>query len=74
MQTINKLNYDKSTDRWYTVTKNNEYPMHCGEAFLIKIGNVKLPCRLEIDNDWYVISNGIKIRLHPKEQYEIIIK
>ncbi|WP_052339457.1 DUF5348 domain-containing protein [Gorillibacterium massiliense] len=70
------LQYDKEYDRWgYQSGKEAwliDY-LHCGDVFYLEIGEQKLKCRIEMDNDWYVISSNKRFKLHPKEQYEIII-
>lgn len=74
MKTTYKLKYNKSTDRWNAITETkDDYSMHCGDMFQIVLGQTLISCRLEMDSDWYVISNGTKIKLHPKEEYKILI-
>lgn len=70
------LQYDSNNQRWSALSreKSKEYPMHCGESFVICLGQIKLKCRLEMDSDWYIICNNNKrFALHPKEKYEINI-
>lgn len=75
MKTNYKLKYEKNDDRWLAISnKDNEFPMRCGDMFQIKLGKILLSCRLEMDSNWYVISNGTKIKLHPKEYYEVLIQ
>lgn len=70
------LKYDRETDRWGYPQGNDDWLidyLHCGDVFLLKIGEHSLKCRIEMDNDWYVISSKTRFKLHPKETYEIQI-
>ncbi|TVX97956.1 DUF5348 domain-containing protein [Cohnella terricola] len=70
------LKYDNGIDRWGYPLDNEDWSkdyFHCGDVFLLKIGEQMLKCHIEMDNDWYIISGNQRFRLHPREHYEIII-
>ncbi|WP_019638523.1 DUF5348 domain-containing protein [Paenibacillus fonticola] len=68
------LKYDKNEDTWRAITEaNRKFSMHCGDIFHINMGKIQLPCRLEMDSDWYAICESVRFRLHPKEEYKIIL-
>lgn len=70
------LQYDKENDRWAYQSGKKAWLidyLHCGDVFHLKIGEQKLRCRIEMDNDWYVISSNKRFKLHPNEKYEIQI-
>jgi len=66
------LVYCADEDRWQT---HGENPMvwtfRCGDKFAIRVDKFFLPCRLELDREWYVIFENTRFYLHPRVQYEI---
>lgn len=64
--------YCQKTDRWQVhglYTK--PAALHCGEQFLLLVEGRYLPCRLELDKDWYVIFEDIRFYLHKRTRYQI---
>ncbi len=68
------LKFESLKDQWLMLDNESQaYAMHCGDVFHIQIGKLQLPCRLEMDSDWYAICENVRFRLHPKEQYKITL-
>lgn len=73
MQREGRLLYCKERNRW-NVHDVYDKPagMHCGECFEIQVGQSWLPCRIELDKEWFVIfSNSTIFHLHPKARYNV---
>jgi hypothetical protein len=45
--------------------------MRCGEYFEIQLGKRYLPCRLELDREWFIYLEHNRFYLHPKMHYVI---
>ncbi len=43
---------------WMVVLGGKEYMLHCGEWFDLSFGETSVPCRLELDRQWYVVMRG----------------
>ncbi|MBP1906321.1 hypothetical protein J2Z32_002970 [Paenibacillus turicensis] len=65
-----KMQYDSQLDRWYALDFE-PLDLHCGDTFLMEIGEHVISCRIELDSDWYIISNNLRFRLHPSQTYHI---
>lgn len=66
--------YDREQERWGVVMDEEVYSMHCGEKFEIYLGNQQsCICRLELDQEWYVIMGEISFQLRNKQTYWIAI-
>jgi hypothetical protein len=66
-----EMKYDRWVDCWLVVLGGREYILHCGEWFDLSFGEKSVVCRLERDRKWYVIMNGLRFYLHPKQTYKI---
>jgi hypothetical protein len=70
-----RLLFDADTERWEVWNVYNEpEAVHCGESFEKKVGNEFLPCRVEMDSDWYVIFRNTSFYLHPRISYWIRVR
>jgi len=67
------LCYDGEQDRWCVDYGGCQYPLRCGEAFQLYIGQKSFPCRLELDNSWYVIVQETIFTLHTRAVYTVQI-
>lgn len=66
--------YDRDAECWMVYLDGRKYPMHCGECLEIRIYADKgIPCRLELDRDWYVITKEARFYLRKKDTYQIHI-
>lgn len=65
------MRYDRELNIWVVVIEGKEYGLHCGEWFGLSFGKECVPCRLELDRQWYVVIRGIRFYLHPKEVYKV---
>lgn len=65
------IGYDDTRKVWCVQQGGRWYPLHCGEAFHLRLGSTWLPCRLELDSTWYVVTMGTKLRLHAKTKYTV---
>ncbi|UTI40056.1 DUF5348 domain-containing protein [Niallia sp. RD1] len=66
--------YEKDLDCWSVVMDDDNYMIHCGEFFELCIeGDIGIPCRLELDRQWYIVmgSEGVKLDLKENEIYKI---
>lgn len=69
MQSLKTMKYDEETDRWYVELEGRNYGLHCGECFEIYIGGQLIPCRLEMDSQWYVIMEDVSFELRKSSVY-----
>ncbi len=62
-----KLVYSKQFNCWYFLGLNEiSYPLGCGQVLSIKVFNRYRDCRLELDDDWYVIfDNACFVLMQP---------
>lgn len=67
------ITYDVGEDRWMVKLDGRKYGLHCGEVFSISIGQHYIPCRLEMDDDWYILLPGARFDLRHKETYKVEI-
>lgn len=65
------LHFDREQDQWCAQLEGQNYPLHCGESFLLYIGRTAHPCRLELDASWYVIMPETQFALHTSTVYMI---
>ena len=65
--------YNEELDCWIVVWGDNTgYKMRCGEWFDLHLGNGrKLPCRLELGREWYILTgrNDVRFYLKKNEKY-----
>lgn len=68
------MTYDRDAARWMVHLEGGKYPMHCGEWLEIRFLKDKgMPCRLELDRDWYVIAKDAQFYLRQQDTYHIHI-
>lgn len=68
-----EMRYDRDLQGWMVVLGGKEYMLRCGEWFDLSFGETSIPCRLELDRQWYVVMRGLRFYLHPKEKYMVEI-
>jgi hypothetical protein len=71
MRRWSEMKYDRELNCWMVVLGGREYMIHCGEWFDLSFGEGSVPCRLELDRKWYVVMQGMRFYLHPKERYMV---
>ena len=56
------LFYDKESGRYDIRFGMESYygGLHCGECFEVKINDVWVPVRIEVDEDWYLVGLPLK--------------
>jgi len=56
------LFYDKESGRYDIRFGMESYygGLHCGECFEVKINDVWVPVRIEMDEDWYLVGVPLK--------------
>lgn len=56
------LFYDKESGRYDIRFGMKSYygGLHCGECFEVKINDVWVPVRIEMDEDWYLVGLPLK--------------
>ena len=56
------LFYDKESGRYDIRFGMESYygGLHCGECFEVKINDVWVPVRVEMDEDWYLVGLPLK--------------
>ena len=54
--------YDKESGRYDIRFGMESYygGLHCGECFEVKINDVWVPVRIEMDEDWYLVGLPLK--------------
>lgn len=67
------LIYDSETNRWNAWGEMGSFSIHCGYTFYLRVSNSLWPVRVEYDTDWYVIVEGMKFHLHPRQKYLAVI-
>lgn len=68
-----QMSYDKAGDRWVVDVGNGQCALHCGNFLEIRIGDKGIPCRIELDRDWYVIMQEARFYLRKKDTYQVEI-
>nr|WP_281180407.1 DUF5348 domain-containing protein [Paenibacillus tianmuensis] len=63
--------YDRDGGCWVVWMKGATFVVHCGECFEIRVRDRGIPCRLELDRDWYVIMREARFNLRNKDSYQI---
>jgi hypothetical protein len=63
--------FDRDLGCWMVVLGGHECMLYRGEWFDLSFGETSVPCRLEIDRQWYVVMRGMRFYLHPKETYKV---
>lgn len=56
------LFYDKESGRYDIRFGMESYygGLHCGECFEVKINDIWVPVRIEMDEDWYLVGLPLK--------------
>lgn len=67
------MTYDRDGACWVVHLDGRTYPLHCGEFLEIRNGDKGLPCRIELDRDWYVVMQEARFYLRKKDSYYIHI-
>jgi hypothetical protein len=67
------MKYDREVGYWVVVLDGKEYGMHCGEWFDLFLSDTQsAPCRLEWDQNWYVVMmKNVRLNLRKQEIYKI---
>lgn len=68
-----ELTYCKDAACWMVHMEGKVSPMYCGEWMNMRIGDKGIPCRLEMDRDWYVILGQTRFDLRKKDTYLVEI-
>lgn len=72
MKIITRLIYCDTKNRWEIHHDNQKaLPVHCGDHFYILVEGKYLPCRIELDVNWYVDLGQSIFYLHPKMRYRV---
>jgi hypothetical protein len=65
--------YDPCRDRWIVKLNGTIYGVHCGESFELVIGSHNISCRLELDDQWYIIMQDVRLNLRAHDSYIVNI-
>ena len=65
------MTYDSECYGWVVHIQGKVYGLHCGECMELRIGDRGIPCRLELDRDWYVVMREATFNLRKKQIYQI---
>jgi hypothetical protein len=71
MSRVVEMRYDEEHGRWTARLGGRDYGMHCGECFELMIGQNMIPCRLEMDQHWYVIIEDVRLNLRTRDSYRV---
>lgn len=63
------MRYDELQDQWVVVLNGKKYGLHCGESFELYVGQMAIPCQLELAKKWYVIMDDTRLDLRENDQY-----
>lgn len=69
MQRKVQMFYDPEFNHWRVVLNGRSYGLSCGEVFEIYVGQQAIPCRIEMDRDWYLIIGGTSFNLRKSNKY-----
>jgi hypothetical protein len=67
------MTYNEELERWEVHMDGWFDDLRCGECLRIQIGGKGIPCRLELDQDWYVIMEEARFNLRKKDLYQVEI-
>lgn len=65
------MRYSQTQDQWYVEIHGRKYSLHCGESFDLYIGGKSIPCRIELANKWYVITDDARLDLRENDHYTV---
>jgi len=65
--------YEHDDNRWIVETDDAVYGLHCGEKLELIIGSHRIPCRLELSTEWYVIMEDVSLVLRTRDTYSVTI-
>lgn len=72
-QRWSEMKYDFEQDRWTINLRGRWYGLHCGEGFELVLGERTIPCRLELDLQWYIVMPGARLNLRTRDTYKFMI-
>jgi hypothetical protein len=68
------MTYDRDGERWVVHLEGRTVGFQCGEWLLMRIGeSTEIPCRIEMDREWYVIMGDAKFYLRKNDTYQVEI-
>jgi hypothetical protein len=67
-----KMTYSPKSERWGVHMDGWFAGYHCGESLVIRIGDKGVECRMEYDQEWYVIMKEARFNLRKKDTYQVI--
>lgn len=68
-----QMSYNNEGDRWIVDVGKGHCALHCGNFLEIRIGDGGIPCRIELDHDWYVVMQGARFYLRKRDTYQVEI-
>lgn len=69
---VRNMTYNWEIERWEIHMDGWFEGIRCGECFTLRVGDTWIPCRMELDRDWYVIMKETQFTLRQKKIYRII--
>lgn len=73
MSSVREMRFNEQYDCWVVEWNDHRYLLHCGEYFELVLGVIKIPCRLELGQEWYLIMEGARLNLREQDTYKIRI-
>lgn len=68
------MTYEHESDTWVVEINGYHYTTFCGETFEIIVGPYRIPSRIELAENWYVIMGGdVSFDLCINKEYPIYI-
>ncbi|GAB3797671.1 DUF5348 domain-containing protein [Virgibacillus kimchii] len=68
------MTYEYNRDAWVVELNGYHYTLFCGESFELIVGQYKIPSRLELGLDWYIImEEDVRFDLRIGNVYHINI-
>ena len=69
-----KMTYDRDGEWWVVHIEGRKVGFHCGEWLLMRVNDrIEIPCRIELDRDWYIIMGDVRFYLRKKDTYHVEI-
>ncbi|WP_235241976.1 DUF5348 domain-containing protein [Paenibacillus alkaliterrae] len=65
------MRFDKAQQRWIVALGGRDYGLHCGEILELYVDGEPIPCRLELDQHWYVCMPEVRFNLRESDKYLI---
>lgn len=71
MKHWSEMKYDREWNCWIIKYEEGEYRLHFGDWCYLLLGKTSVPCRLDEDQEWFVVIDGVRFYLHTEDTYKV---